>query len=67
MDRTTTVEVWLIAWTMALESGVHVRDVDVKRLQKKLRAQGADPGDRSGPNPDVPAIARTDSPLELIA
>jgi hypothetical protein len=26
-------------------------------LQAKLRAQGADPGDQSGPNADVPAIA----------
>ena len=52
---------------MAVEHGVRVRDVDVKLLQKKLRAQGADPGDVPGPNPDVPMIARTDSPLELIA
>jgi len=46
---------------------VRVRDVDVKLLQKTLRAQGADPGDRPGPNDDVPSIARTDSRLELIA
>ena len=56
-----------VAAAMALERGVRVRDVDVKLLQKKLRAQGADPGDVPGPNPDVPAIARADSPLELIA
>jgi hypothetical protein len=56
-----------VAAAMALESGVRVRDVDVKLLQKKLRAQGADPGDHQGPNADVPSIARSDSPLELIA
>ena len=47
-----------VAAAMALDAGVAVRDVDVKALQKKLRAQGADPGDQSGPNADVPAIAR---------
>jgi hypothetical protein len=46
-----------VAAAMALDAGVPVRDVDVKRLQAKLRAQGADPGDQSGPNSDVPAIA----------
>src|SRR5215467_3586794 len=56
-----------VAAAMALEMGGRVRDIDVKSLQRKLRAQGADPGDHSGPNEDVPAIARTDSPLELIA
>jgi len=47
-----------VAAALALESGVRVRDVDVATLQKKLRAQGADPGEQSGPNADVPAIAR---------
>jgi len=46
-----------VAAAMALDAGVKVRDVDVKRLQAKLRAQGADPGDQSGPNADVPPIA----------
>jgi len=46
-----------VAAAMALDAGVNVRDVDVKRLQAKLRAQGADPGDQSGPNADVPTIA----------
>jgi hypothetical protein len=55
-----------VAAAMALDSGVSVRDVDVKALQQKLRAQGADPGDQSGPNPDVPSIARQDHDLELI-
>ena len=47
-----------LAAAMALDAGVRVRDVDVRALQAKLRAQGADPGDQSGPNADVPAIAR---------
>ena len=47
-----------LAAAMALDAGVRVRDVDVKALQARLRAQGADPGDQSGPNADVPAIAR---------
>ena len=46
-----------VAAALALDAGVTVRDVDVKRLQIKLRAQGADPGDQSGPNADVPPIA----------
>ncbi len=56
-----------VAAALALERGGRVRDVDVALLQKKLRAQGADPGDHRGPNIDVPLIARADSPLELIA
>jgi hypothetical protein len=46
---------------------VSVRDVDVALLQQKLRAQGADPGDQSGPNPDVPSVVCQDDDLELIA
>jgi glycine/D-amino acid oxidase-like deaminating enzyme len=46
-----------VAAAMALDAGIDVRAVDVKALQAKLRAQGADPGDQSGPNADVPAIA----------
>ena len=46
-----------VAAAMAIDAGVNVRDVDVKRLQAKLRAQGADPGDQSARNADVPAIA----------
>jgi hypothetical protein len=56
-----------VAAVMALNSGVRVGDVDVKVLQQKLRAQGADPGDQPGPNPDVPSIVRQDHALELIA
>ena len=54
-----------VAAAMALEAGVRVRDVDVALLQKKLRAQGADPGDQAGPNADVPSIAR--GPVEVAA
>ncbi len=46
-----------VAAALALDSGVAVRRVDVKALQAKLRAQGADPGDQSGANADVPAFA----------
>jgi hypothetical protein len=51
---------------MALDAGVRVRDVDVAALQRTLRAQGADPGERADAVVDVPPIARTDSPVELI-
>jgi len=47
-----------VAAALALNAGVTVRDVDVPALQKTLRAQGADPGDQSGRNADVPALAR---------
>ena len=47
-----------VAAAMALDAGVAVRDVDVAKLQRKLRAQGADPGDQPGPNADVPAHRR---------
>ncbi len=56
-----------MAAAMALDSGVRVRDIDVQLLQRKLRAQGADPGDQPDPNPDVPSIARHDHSPELIA
>jgi hypothetical protein len=46
-----------VAAALALHANVPVRHVDVRRLQDTLRAQGADPGDRAGRNPDVPAIA----------
>jgi hypothetical protein len=46
-----------VAAALALDSGVTVRNVAVQELQRRLRAQGADPGDQSGRNPDVPAIA----------
>jgi hypothetical protein len=47
-----------VAAALALSSGVSVRNVDVSAVQKALRAQGADPGDREGRNPDVPELAR---------
>lgn len=49
-----------VAAALALDAGVLVRHVDVHSVQRTLRAQGADPGDRAGPNPDVPAIALDD-------
>jgi hypothetical protein len=47
------------AAALALNAGVSVREVDIAKLQKTLRSQGADPGDQKGPNADVPAIARS--------
>ncbi|MGZ5846647.1 MAG: FAD-dependent oxidoreductase, partial [Ramlibacter sp.] len=46
-----------VAAALALDAGVPVRQVDVAAVQRTLRAQGADPGDQSGPNADVPALA----------
>jgi len=42
-----------VAAAMALDEGKLVRDVDVTALQKKLRAQGADPGDVPSKNATV--------------
>jgi hypothetical protein len=39
-----------VAAALALEAGVAVDGIDVARLQARLRAQGADPGDRPAPN-----------------
>jgi hypothetical protein len=39
-----------LAAAMALEGGVGLDNVDVATLQKRLRAQGADPGDQPAPN-----------------
>ena len=36
------------AAALALNAGVTARDIDVRVLQKTLRAQGADPGDQTG-------------------
>jgi len=46
-----------VAAALALDAGVTVRNVDVAAVQRKLRAQGADPGDQHDRNPDVPALA----------
>jgi hypothetical protein len=47
-----------VAAALALDAGVTVRNVDVAAVQRTLRAQGADPGDQTGPNVDVPELAR---------
>ena len=39
-----------LAVAMALEAGVGLDKIDVAKLQKRLRAQGADPGDQPAPN-----------------
>lgn len=39
-----------IAAAVALESGVKVRDADVATIQRRMRAQGADPGDAPADN-----------------
>ncbi len=46
-----------VAAALALNANVSVRDVDVRAVQKTLRAQGADPGDQTGRNADIPALA----------
>jgi len=39
-----------IAAAQALDGGILVRDVDVRGIQRQMRAQGADPGDRPAAN-----------------
>jgi hypothetical protein len=39
-----------IAASIALQEGVRLRDVDFRKIQKQMRAQGADPGDRPSAN-----------------
>ena len=39
-----------IAAAQALDAGILVRDVDVRGIQRQMRAQGADPGDRPAAN-----------------
>jgi hypothetical protein len=38
------------AAAMAADAGISPRQIDVARLQQRLRAQGADPGDRPSAN-----------------
>jgi glycine/D-amino acid oxidase-like deaminating enzyme len=47
-----------IAAAMALDSGILVRNVDVRKLQKKLREQGADPGDVPSANATVREVQK---------
>jgi hypothetical protein len=46
-----------VAAALALGAGTTVDQVDVRRLQATLRAQGGDPGDRPAPNATVAAEA----------
>lgn len=50
-----------VAAAVALERGVNVRDVDVLEVQKRLRNQGADPGDVPSENASI------DDPSEVTA
>ena len=51
-----------VAAALALAANVSVRDVDVKSVQRVLRAQGADPGDQAERNPDLPTLVRAAAP-----
>ena len=46
-----------IAAALALEAGVRVRDVDPKAIQRGMRKQGADPGDRPAANAQFSEVA----------
>ena len=46
-----------IAAVQALGGGILVRDVDVRGVQRQMRAQGADPGDRPAANAHVTEAA----------
>ena len=46
-----------IAAALALESDALVRDVDAGAIQRRMRAQGADPGDRPAANARLPEAA----------
>ena len=46
-----------IAAAQALDGGILVRDVDVRGIQRQMRAQGADPGDRPASNAHVTEAA----------
>jgi hypothetical protein len=48
-----------VAAAMALDAGTLVRNVDVPTLQKKLRAQGADPGDVPSANATLREVAQS--------
>jgi hypothetical protein len=56
-----------VAAVLALNADVSVRNVDVGAVQRVLRAQGADPGDQTGANPDVPELARTETTAGVAA
>lgn len=47
-----------LAAALALDAGVDVAAIDVRKLQAKLKAQGADPGDVPAPNAAIDETAR---------
>ena len=55
-----------VAAALAANAGVVVRNVDVRQVQKTLRAQGSDPGDQTGRNTDVPAFAAAMATTEAV-
>jgi hypothetical protein len=45
------------AAAITVDAGVSPRHIDVARLQQRLRAQGADPGDRPSANATLHGVA----------
>ena len=56
-----------VAAAQALDQDVTVRHVNIAKLQRTLRAQGADPGDQSDRNPDMPLFAQPLQTQQLLA
>jgi len=50
-----------VAAGLAVDAGVMVREVDPRQIQRRMRDQGADPGDTPAPN------ATLDEPSEVVA
>lgn len=50
-----------VAAGLAVDAGVTVREVDPRQIQRRMRDQGADPGDTPAPN------ATLDEPSEVVA
>jgi hypothetical protein len=56
-----------IAAAMALDTGGLVRDIDVPTLQKKLREQGADPGDVASTNATIREVLKSCPSLSTVS
>lgn len=56
-----------IAAATAVEQGVLVRDVDPAVIQRRMREQGADPGDVPAQNATVAESATVDQTEEAVA